>query len=167
MRALFLIAVIGACSMPDPQSSNAVSSPWDDATLTLQRHACQGNCRVYAVTVTGYGDVEYEGVHAVGVVGTKRARVDAEDVHALFERLARANVFADPERSVYCFDDPRGVITMKHNGVVREAAFSEVPECNGKLGARPIEIAAAIDAVLETDAWTRCPENAGGECLGE
>jgi hypothetical protein len=81
-RALLGLCVfaLAACATPSPQ-------PPGDVSITLTRSVCFGFCPDYTVTITGDGQVHYEGRRFVNVVGRRTATIPREAVAGLVRRF--------------------------------------------------------------------------------
>ncbi len=81
----FGAAALVACAPVDtPAETPPVTS---NVEITLTRTMCYGFCPDYTVTVTGEGQVRYEGRQFVDAVGVRTATVPREDVARLLERF--------------------------------------------------------------------------------
>lgn len=81
--AAFAALALAACApveAPPPQ-------PSDDVRITLSRGVCFGFCPDYTVTVTGAGEIIYNGRSFVAVTGEQHATVPRTDVAALLARF--------------------------------------------------------------------------------
>lgn len=66
--------------------------------VTLERTQCFGSCPAYRVTLTGAGEVEYEGKALVKVTGVRRTTLPQEEVLKIVNELLRVRIFdAAPE----------------------------------------------------------------------
>jgi hypothetical protein len=61
--------------------------------VALERTACLGSCPVYRITITGNGEVEYEGKDLVKVVGIRKGNLRQEEVLKLVNELLRVRFF--------------------------------------------------------------------------
>lgn len=61
--------------------------------ITLERTACFGSCPSYRVTITGSGEVEYEGRSLVKIVGIRKGTLEKQEVLKLVDELLRAHFF--------------------------------------------------------------------------
>ncbi|HEY1024831.1 MAG TPA: DUF6438 domain-containing protein [Sphingobacteriaceae bacterium] len=67
--------------------------PIADLRIKLERGPCLGECPVYDITITGTGDVIYDGVIFVREVGRRHSKVDEFDVLELFMFAADIGFF--------------------------------------------------------------------------
>jgi hypothetical protein len=61
--------------------------------VTLERTACLGSCPVYRITITGTGEVEYEGKDLVKVRGIRKGTVHRDAVLKIVNELLRVRIF--------------------------------------------------------------------------
>lgn len=153
--------------------------------VTLERTACFGSCPSYRVTLTGTGDVVYEGKALVKITGTRRATLPREEVLKIVNELLRVKIFdAPPEYdtldlinsyegrltigSAITTDGPSAYLELRIGAdAKRVRLYSHVPK---ELGAIP----ALIDQVTDIEQWigTYCerprspmgPALSAGEC---
>jgi hypothetical protein len=64
--------------------------------VTMERTMCLGSCPSYRVTITGTGDVEYEGFNCVWTRGVKRGTVPPETALGLVNSLLHVRFFDAP-----------------------------------------------------------------------
>ncbi len=81
LRLLFGVLVLAACA---PVANPVNQTP---VLITLSRTACYGFCPVYSVSISGEGEVIYNGRGFVNVVGEQRARIEPGDVANLLARF--------------------------------------------------------------------------------
>ncbi|HEU4580716.1 MAG TPA: DUF6438 domain-containing protein [Polyangiaceae bacterium] len=147
-------------------SSGTESIPIDSDTLvTLARSACFGNCPVYSLTIAGDGSVTYRGEAFVRVMGPASGNVPVEDVQALVDRMLRANYF-NLSVPMACKEgiatDASGATpSLTHGGRTHE-----VQDYHGNACAPAVlgEIENAIDALVDSEQWTRCDTENGACC---
>jgi len=141
----------------------------DELAISLERTACFGRCPEYTVTISGTGQVVYEGLRNVRVVGRQEDTIDREKVVALLQGFYSAWFFdLRPEyvmnRSVEV--DPDGTVHL------REGSVADLPGAIVTFGAGPFskrvvdyfgaptalrELEAAIDETAGTDRWVAPP----------
>jgi hypothetical protein len=80
LRTLAFAAMLAACA---PVNAPAQEGPVE---ITLRRTVCYGFCPDYTVSISGDGQVRYEGRAFVNVVGQRTASIPPEDVARLLER---------------------------------------------------------------------------------
>lgn len=61
--------------------------------VTLERTQCLGSGPAYRVTLTGDGEVEYEGKALVKITGVRKATLPQEDVLKIVNELLRVRIF--------------------------------------------------------------------------
>lgn len=81
LRLLFGALALAACA---PVANPVNQTP---VLITLSRTACYGFCPVYSVSISGEGEVIYNGRGFVNVVGEQRARIEPGDVANLLARF--------------------------------------------------------------------------------
>jgi hypothetical protein len=85
--------------------------------ITLNRTPCFGFCPDYTVTISGDGEVRYEGRHFVNVVGVRTATIPRAEVAALLAQFDAVD-FAHlrDEYRGQMTDLPTTTITLVRNG---------------------------------------------------
>lgn len=110
--ALITAFALAACASPS-------APPTQDGPvrITLERGVCFGFCPDYSVSITGDGQVSYEGRRFVNVGGRQTATIPAADVQRLLARFDAAgfNNLRDEYRAEVT-DLPTYVITLERNG---------------------------------------------------
>lgn len=131
----FFLACLGAVALVScaPGATSAESTAMNpesasNVEIRLARGACFGFCPVYTVTITGAGEVRYEGRNFVNVVGQRTATIPAADVARLVARFDevgfnnlqdayRANVSDLPSYSVTLVRDGHTKTVVDYGGV--------------------------------------------------
>jgi hypothetical protein len=115
-RSLFALVTtfaLAACA------AVATPPPSDDAPvhITLERGVCFGFCPDYTVSITGDGQVTYEGRRFVNVTGRQTATIPAADVQALLARFDAVGFERlNTEYRAHVTDLPTYVVTLERNG---------------------------------------------------
>jgi hypothetical protein len=135
------------------------------SVIELSRGPCFGNCPVYTVTISGAGDVEFEGKEWL-FEGNKRvegddkqvAKITAEEFASVIAALNRAH-FSDLDDRAFswCFDTPTVAVTVSNGAWTRRVASDSY--CAGArsgVQARFVEAAADIEKIVGTDRWVLC-----------
>lgn len=110
LLALFAAAALASCAPVDTTPSGPVS-------ISLQRTVCFGFCPAYTVTISGDGQVTYNGERFVNVQGEQSAQIPAADVQRLLERFDAIGFdnLRDEYRA-HVTDLPTTTITLTRNG---------------------------------------------------
>jgi hypothetical protein len=82
--AVAAIAALSNCNARTPSLS----------TATFERTPCFGTCPVYKVSVSGNGDVRFEGIRNVDSVGVFNGRIDPSAVQKLAGAFDEAKYFS-------------------------------------------------------------------------
>lgn len=64
--------------------------------VTLERTQCLGSCPAYRITLTGAGEVEYEGKALVKITGVRRSTLPRDQVLKIVNELLRVSFFDAP-----------------------------------------------------------------------
>jgi hypothetical protein len=109
------VALIGpAWLAPSFAAAQAVH---EDFVIKLERTACYGRCPVYSVTIDANGNVTYDGMQFVPVVGRQTDRIPVSRVAALVEAVDRMRFFElDDKYSQLITDLPTTFVTVTHHG---------------------------------------------------
>jgi hypothetical protein len=147
MLALFAAAVLAACATP--------SAPPPDAgpvRITLERSVCFGFCPDYSVTITGDGEVRYEGRRFVNVGGRQTAMIPAADVDRLLARFDAIgfDTLRDEYRA-HVTDLPTYVITLERNG--RSKRVLDYGGVSAGMPEAVRDLQDEIDSVANTARW--------------
>jgi len=87
---------VARAEAPRPESDPAGgpgSYNLDNVSITLERTECFGPCPVYRVTVSGHGDVLYEGLKFVDAIGIHQSTIAVDDVVGLLNEFLRVRFF--------------------------------------------------------------------------
>jgi hypothetical protein len=110
---LLAAAALAACATPGAPPPDA-SGP---VRITLERSVCFGFCPDYTVSITGDGQVAYEGRRFVNIAGRQTATILAADVQRLLARFDAVGF--DRLRDEYraqVTDLPTYTVTLERNG---------------------------------------------------
>jgi hypothetical protein len=146
LGALILGLVLTACA---PIEAPAQEGPVE---ITLSRTACYGFCPVYTVTISGDGQVRYEGRQFVNAVGQRTAAIPREDVERLLARFDEIGF--DQLRDEYrgrMTDLPTTTITLVRNG--RRKAVVDYGGTSVGMPRAVRDLQAEIDRVARTGQW--------------
>jgi len=129
-----------------------------DTRISLERTACFGACPIYTVSITGDGQVTYNGRRFVRVTGDQRGTASAADVTHLVAMMDAAHFFdlQDAYRARVT-DLPSQIITLERGGRTKT-----VTDYGGEMIGMPHavhEIEAEIDRVANTAQWVAHPES--------
>lgn len=128
------------------------SAPLEKVQVSLERTACYGTCPSYRLTLQGNGDVTYEGIAHVVVMGTHHYHVDPQVVAALIAS-ARAKNLASlrPAYLAQITDSPTYEITLQlDDHTIR------ISDYVGPLAGMPHTVRdfeQEIDAAANSSAW--------------
>jgi hypothetical protein len=112
LLAVFAAAVLAACTTPGAPSPD--SGP---VRITLERSVCFGFCPDYTVTITGDGQVSYEGRRFVNIAGRQTAAIPAADVQRLLARFDAVGFDRlQGEYRAHVTDLPTYIVTLERNG---------------------------------------------------
>lgn len=124
----------------------------NDVQITLSRGVCFGFCPEYTVTISGAGEVRYEGRRFVNVVGQRTATVSREEVARLVRRFDEIGF--DRLRDAYrsqVTDLPTYVVSITRGGRTKT-----VVDYGGTGAGMPTavrELQDEIDRVAGTAQW--------------
>jgi hypothetical protein len=153
-----MLALIGGILLMACVTSTATSvSP--DTRISMQRTACFGACPIYTVSITGSGEVSYNGRRFVRVTGEQHGQASSADVAHLVAMMDNAHFFSlnDAYRASVT-DLPSTEITFERGGQAKT-----VTDYGGSMVGMPHEVSeieAEIDRVANTAQWVAHPENA-------
>ena len=130
----------------------------DSITIRLERTACLGGCPVYAVSLSGTGDVRWQGQEHVKQMGSARSTVPPAAVQSIVAAARAADFFELPGRyaygeptcPVYAADLPRSFITITAGG--RTKRIEHDYGCENSPRAL-VALASRIDSVAGVDRW--------------
>jgi hypothetical protein len=80
-------ALLSFCVLALAACATASTQPTGNVSIALTRGVCFGFCPDYTVTITGDGQVQYEGRRFVNVVGRRTATIPREAVARLVRRF--------------------------------------------------------------------------------
>lgn len=153
-------ALAGVAPVPlsQPLPRAAPMAPISDAELEqariqLTRTMCYGSCPDYEVTISGSGEVSYNGKEFVKVKGTQHATIDREKVRQLLTAFDRAKFFALPGGKCPCAvytDMPSAIITLTWHGRTRTLEHDYGCPC---APAALSGLERQIDQAADTDRW--------------
>jgi hypothetical protein len=112
LLGFFAAAVLAACTTPGAPAPD--SGP---VRITLERSVCFGFCPDYTVTITGDGQVSYEGRRFVNIAGRQTAAIPAADVQRLLARFDAVGFDRlQDEYRAHVTDLPSYIVTLERNG---------------------------------------------------
>lgn len=128
-----------------------------DATITLRRTACRGTCPAYTVTITGRGQVTWQGDAHVDIAGPLSYQVEPADVARLIGMFEAAEFFALEDRyRAKITDGPTSFLTLRQGSRTKT-----VEDYIGYAVGMPMSVARlekAIDDIAGTGRWIRGDE---------
>jgi len=120
----------------------------DDFVITLERTACFGACPVYSVSIDAQGNVTYEGMKFVSVVGRQTDRIAVPRVAALVETVERIRFFELEDKYRHLITDlPTTFVT-----VTRDRRSKRIEDYFGAPESLK-ELERAIDQTARTARW--------------
>ena len=150
----FILGLLGAIAFSAcaPVASPAEPQSMSNVQIRLSRGACFGFCPVYEVTISGNGDVHYEGRNFVNVVGERTATIPSEDVARLLARFDEVGFhhLRDSYRARIS-DLPTQSITLTRNGQTKTVVDYGGVDAGMPREVRELE--AEIDRVAGTAQW--------------
>ena len=87
--ALWALAVLVSCHKQE--HSPLVPQDWSTLSISVSTGWCQITCPVYGFSVHGNGDLEYEGLAGVPILGKRTGTVSKETVAALLTEFEKAD----------------------------------------------------------------------------
>ena len=98
MRGLTLALVLAqprwATSASGPKLTDLSATDLQSVVIRLDRRACFGSCPVYTVTISGGGDVVFEGKEYVTVKGRQTGQIPERSVRALISAFDAADFWS-------------------------------------------------------------------------
>jgi hypothetical protein len=146
LGAFVIGLVLSACA---PIEALAQEGPVE---ITLNRTACYGFCPVYTVTISGDGQVRYEGRQFVDAVGVRTAAIPRADVERLIARFDEIGFeqLRDEYRG-HMTDLPTTTITLTRDG--RRKAVVDYGGTSVGMPRAVRDLQAEIDRVAQTAQW--------------
>jgi hypothetical protein len=142
--------MLAACApVETPAETPSVSS---NVEIRLVRGVCFGFCPAYTVTISGAGEVRYEGRSFVNVTGVQTATVPREDVARLVARFDEIGF--DQLRDAYranVTDLPTYEVSITRNGHTKTVVDYGGPGAGMPRSVR--ELQDEIDRVAGTARW--------------
>lgn len=150
----YFLAFLGAAALIAcaPVAAPAETPSMSNVEIRLTRGVCFGFCPDYTVTISGSGEVHYEGRRFVNVVGERTATIPEEDVAQLLRRFDDVgfNRLDDAYRAQVS-DLPTYTVSLTRNGQTKT-----VVDFGGVDAGMPREIRdlqREIDRVAGTAEW--------------
>lgn len=130
----------------------------DSVRITLERPPCLGTCPVYALELTGTGDVVFDGRAHVDSIGRFSGHVSPKRVLALVHAFEEADYFSladrysrgQPTCPLYAADAPTVVTSISLGGRTKRVEHDQ--GCQG-VPARLTELELRIDRTAESWRW--------------
>jgi hypothetical protein len=146
-----LIAILGAFALAScaPVDAPPTAGP---VLITLDRGVCFGFCPDYTVTISGDGQVTYEGRRFVNIVGMRSATIPAADVQALLRRFEQIGFerLRDEYRAQVT-DLPTYTVTLERNG--RRKSVLDYGGLSAGMPQSVRDLQDEIDRVAGTAQW--------------
>jgi hypothetical protein len=146
LLAVFAAAALASCAPVDAPPSS------DPVVISLQRTVCFGFCPAYTVSITGDGQVAYNGERFVNVQGEQHAQIPAADVQRLLERFDAIGFdrLRDEYRA-HVTDLPSTTITLTRNG--RTKSVLDYGGAGAGMPENVRQLQDEIDRVANTGRW--------------
>lgn len=146
LAALIAMVAFAACAPVDAPAQE------NDAMITMSRTACYGTCPIYSVSISGDGEVVYNGRGFVHAVGERRAQIPAADVSALLRRFDEIGFMQlQDEYRARITDHPSTIVTLTRGGQSKRVVDYAGTRAGMPEAVR--ELQAEIDRVARTDQW--------------
>jgi ankyrin repeat protein len=127
-------------------------------SLSLQRTGCLGSCPGYTVTLSGTGDITFDGQGFIAIPGTHHAHISQAAVLDLLQRFRAANFLSGLDTYECSWTDmPSQTLTLSLNGISKK-----VFDYGGSVVGLPDAIEAleaAVDTATDTDRWVKGDAN--------
>lgn len=149
LLATLIAVALGACA---PVEAPAEQPDMSNVEIRLVRGVCFGFCPDYTVTITGDGQVRYEGRRFVNAVGERTATIPAADVARLLARFDAIgfNQLNDAYRAQVT-DLPTYTIVLTRNGHTKSVI--DYGGAGAGMPASVRELQDEIDRVAGTAQW--------------
>ena len=150
MRAL--LGLLGAFAMAACAPVDAPAQSSGPVEITLTRTVCFGFCPAYTVSITGDGQVTYNGQSFVNVTGEQRATIAPEAVQRLLQRFDAVHFDAlnDAYRANVS-DLPTMTVSLTRNGHRKAVVDYGGLSAGMPQGVRDLQ--AEIDRIAGTSRW--------------
>lgn len=126
----------------------------DTFRITLERTSCFGSCPSYQVTVSGSGDVKWEGGQYAAVPGTHHATISREAVQQVVDQVRASHMLAALDKyQAGWTDSPTYTLTLDVNGI-----HKQVVDYIGTIVGMPTsirELEEAVDQIAGTERWLK------------
>lgn len=136
--AIFLGACQPATDEPIPE----------DLQIVLERGPCFGTCPVYSVVVSADGNVQYDGMQFVDILGQQSANLPADEVRTLYQAIESSGFFDLEDNYIVAATDLATVVTtVTMQGRTKSISHYGLG-CGSDLDSAPPELC-EIEALLE------------------
>jgi len=146
----FLLGVTAASCTVSPTSTT--SDGLEDVVITLERTACKGICPVYKVTVTGNGNVIYEGRDFVKTTGRVESSISEEKIKQLISEFNDIDYFSlnDSYTERVITDAPDAITS-----IILDGKTKTIQHYHGDLNAPEelTELENRIDEIVNSAQW--------------
>jgi hypothetical protein len=133
-----------------PKSSELRNAALSDVIITLERTACYGECPVYKLTISGDGNVVYEGERFVKSSGTQKYQISQDKVKELVDEFHRTNYFTlNDSYSDGVTDFPSAITSITVNGTTKT-----IDDYQGAQAPKELrELEDKIDEIANSNKW--------------
>jgi len=122
--------------------------------IALERTTCYGSCPPYKVTISGSGDVLWEGGPNVAVPGMHHATISHEAVQELVNQVRASHMLnALDKYQAGWTDNPTYTLTLDANGLHKQVVDYIGPIVGMPTSIRELE--EAIDRIAGTEKWIK------------
>ena len=155
--ALILVVAASACApastLPGEPSAIPTTENSDaDLLITLERTPCHGTCPVYKLTISGNGEVIYEGHNFVAVEGEQTESLSPTQIQDLVTAFEQANFFSLRDYIDNNAGDSQSVITS----ITMDGKTKTVNHYYGDNRAPQelFDLESRIDEITNSKQWT-------------
>ena len=93
------------------------SNPYQDSLIEMNKTACFGTCPVYSISISGDGNVVYEGKENAPYPGKQTTQLHPDATKELFDAFANADFFNFEDKYTGAISDlPTTFVSFTHNG---------------------------------------------------
>lgn len=127
--------------------------------LTLERTRCYGTCPIYKVRVSGEGQVKYEGIGYVKIIGSATAQLSREQLARVVEAINAVKYF-ELRDSYASKEDGCASVVTDHPSVItsiaiggRKKTIRHYYGCAGAATRALTQFESNLDEIIGTARW--------------
>lgn len=145
------LSLLGCISRP-LSTIDPTEPPATDVLITLERTACRGTCPVYKLTISGDGNVVYEGIDFVEVVGKRTSTLSTDQIQELVSAFEQADFFSLRDYTEQTVTDTASAITS----ITRNGQTKTFNHYYGDANAPQalFDLETKIDEITNSKQWT-------------